>query len=314
MGGISMFLGSLRVGGRVSVQPKFSVRSFWPEIERTGATVAFLVSVMVTLVAEAPDNEHSKRCFGQLRMIGGAPLGSEIQKVFRERFGVAASGPAGFGITEANPMIVSHIGETGAPPDASGRHTPDFEVKITDSEGRECPANVPGIVKVKPLRPHVMMDGYWNNPEANAQLIVDGWFDTGDIGKFDENGFFYFVDRAKDYLRRGGENISSFEMESAFRAHPEVDEVAVHAVLSELSEDEVKVTAVLADGSSLDAVSLYTWSLERIPSFAVPRYIEFRDELPRNQVGRVLKYQLREDGVTAATWDASAAGLARRRR
>ena len=135
------------------------------------------------------------------------------------------------------------------------------------------------------------------------------WFHTGDMGKFDEDGFFYFVDRKKDYLRRRGENISSFEMESAFRQHPDIEDVAVHAVKSELTEDDVKVTAILKSGSNLAEESLCKWALDRVPYFAIPRYIEFREELPRNPVGRILKYQLRDEGCTARTWDRETSGI-----
>jgi crotonobetaine/carnitine-CoA ligase len=125
----------------------------------------------------------------------------------------------------------------------------------------------------------------------------------GDIGKFDADGWFYFVDRKKDYIRRRGENVSGFEMETAFSQHPAIAEVAVHAVLSDASEDDIKVTAVLHEGATLTEEELCIWSLDKVPYFAVPRYIEFRKTLPRNPVGRVLKFQLREEGRTPATWD-----------
>ncbi|MOA41591.1 Long-chain-fatty-acid--CoA ligase [compost metagenome] len=110
-------------------------------------------------------------------------------------------------------------------------------------------------------------------------------------------------------MRRGGENISGFEMERSFIAHPEIEEVAVHAVFSELSEDEVKVTAVLREGSTLTEEDLCRWAIDRVPYYAVPRFIEFRTSLPRSPVGRILKYQLRDDGVTPQTWDRVKANL-----
>src|SRR5262249_15151708 len=127
-------------------------------------------------------------------------------------------------------------------------------------------------------------------------------------------GFLYFVDRKKDSLRRRGENISSFEMEKTLFAHPGIRDVAVHAVPSELGEDEVKITAVLQDGTDVTEEALCRWMAERVPYFAIPRYIEFRADLPRNPVGRVLKYELREEGVTPDTWDRDAAGVTFERR
>ena len=134
------------------------------------------------------------------------------------------------------------------------------------------------------------------------------WLHSGDIGKFDDDGFFYFVDRKKDYLRRRGENISSFEMEATLKAHPLIDEVAVHAVLAD-SEDEVKATAILVKGAKLDEEELCRWCVDRMPYFAVPRFIEFRTDLPRSPLGRVLKYQLRDQGCTPETWDREDAGF-----
>lgn len=139
--------------------------------------------------------------------------------------------------------------------------------------------------------------------------MSDLWLHTGDIGRFDEDGYLFFVDRKKDYLRRGGENISSFEMETTVALHPDIGDVAVHAVLSSLSEDEVKVTAVLRPGAALTERELCLWLIDRVPYFAVPRYIEFRRELPKSPLGRILKYQLRDDGCTSCTWDRNASGI-----
>jgi crotonobetaine/carnitine-CoA ligase len=173
----------------------------------------------------------------------------------------------------------------------------------------EVPPGVVGEIVVRPLRPHVMFEGYWNRPDATVAAARNYWHHTGDLGKFDEDGYFYFVDRQKDYLRRRGENISSFEVEATLLQHPAVSEAAVHAVLSALTEDDVKATVVLRPNATLTAPEYCRWAAERLPFFAVPRYIEFRDELPKNPVGRVLKYQLRDEGVTRSTWDREQAGM-----
>jgi crotonobetaine/carnitine-CoA ligase len=136
-----------------------------------------------------------------------------------------------------------------------------------------------------------------------VDVLRNLWFHTGDLGRLDEDRFLYFVDRKKDYLRRRGENISIFELERTFVAHEAIADVAVHAVPSPQGEDDVKVTAVLQPGAELTEEELCRWAVERVPYFALPRYIEFRTDLPRNPVGRVLKYQLRDEGATAGTWD-----------
>ena len=154
-----------------------------------------------------------------------------------------------------------------------------------------------------------MFEGYWGRPADTLKVVKNLWFHTGDIGKFDKEGFFYFVDRKKDYMRRRGENISSYEMETTFRSHPALEDLAVHAVPSNMTEDDVKVTAILRPGMEISEEELCRWSIERLPYFAVPRYIEFRKELPRSPVGRILKYELRDEGVTPGTWDREQAGI-----
>lgn len=238
-----------------------------------------------------------------------SPFPRDYTTIWRERFGVELAGSNAYGLTECC-LTTHHRLDRPAPAGSSGRENDDYDVRIFDDDDNEVPVGTPGEIVVRPKRPHVMFEGYWNRPEATAALLRNLWFHTGDIGRFDADGFFYFVDRKKDYLRRRGENISSFEMETAFLAHPDIVEVAVHAVYSELAEDDVKVTAVRVVGSTLTEEELCQWSVEKLPYFAVPRYVEFRDELPKNPVGRVLKYALRDQGRTERTWDREAAGIA----
>jgi crotonobetaine/carnitine-CoA ligase len=293
---------ALMSGAKAAVYPRFSVSRFWPEIERTGATVTQILSSMIRLIAEAAPNEAQQRCVGQLRVAAGAPFPPELQEVWRERFKPQyVRGPAGYGLTECAIVTSISIDET-QPGKASGHHNDDFDVRIVDDNDNEVPAGTPGEIIVRPKHPHVMFEGYWKRPAETMKVLRNFWFHTGDIGMFDEDGFFFFLDRKKDYLRRRGENISSMEVEGVFSLHPEVREVAVHAVLADM-EDDVKVTLVLIEGASLTEEALCRWSVENLPYFAVPRFIEFRSELPKNPVGRVLKYELRDQGITEATWD-----------
>lgn len=296
-------LPALMVGGRAAVFPRFSVSRFWPELERTGATVTHILSSMVRLIAEAPDDEAAKRYYGKLRVAGGAPFPPELQEVWRERFAPQfARGPSGYGLTECALVTSVSIDEAGRPPASSGHRNDDFDVVIVDDEDRELAAGQAGEILVRPKRPHVMFEGYWRRPADTMKLLRNLWFHTGDIGMFDDDGWFYFLDRKKDYLRRRGENISSMEVEAIFSAHPAIREVAAHAVLADL-EDDLKITCVIDPASGLTEEQLCRWSIDNLPYFAVPRFIEFRDELPKNPVGRVLKYELREQGVTPTTWD-----------
>lgn len=293
---------SMMLHGSASIAPRFSLSGFWPEIERTGARMTSLLGTILSLIANAPDNEFSQRCFGQLDIVQGAPFPAELQETWKRRFGVGWSGANVFGLTEC--CMTTHLPHTEvAKPGTSGRRNDDFDVRIFDEDDGELSPGAVGEIAVRPLKRHVMFEGYWNRPDATQALMRNMWFHTGDMGMFDEDGFFHFVDRKKDYLRRRGENISSYEMETAFLQHPDVIDVAVHSVLSAIGEDDVKVTAVLAAGSTLTPEQLCLWSVDQVPYFAIPRFIEFRDELPKNPVGRVLKYVLRDEGRTENTWD-----------
>jgi crotonobetaine/carnitine-CoA ligase len=187
-------------------------------------------------------------------------------------------------------------------------------VIIVDDDENPVPDGTPGEILIRPNQPYVMFEGYWNRPADTLKVMRNQWFHSGDIGKFGENGEFYFLDRKKDYLRRRGENISSFEMERTFQNHPDIMDVAVHAVFSDVGEDDVKVTCVLQEGATLTEHDLCTWSLDQVPYFAVPRYIEFRTDLPRNPTGKILKFQLRDEGCTATTWDREKVGFEMKKR
>lgn len=306
-------LAQLLVGGRVAIYPRFSVSNFWAEIERTGANDVNLLGSMIPLLLNAPDNDAMKRCYGQIRHVGAAPFPAQLQVAWKKRFGDCSTVVPGYGLTEASLLTSAVFGEAGAP-GASGKRNEWFDVRIVDDNDVEQPVGTSGEVIVRPLQPHVMFEGYWRRPQDTLKVMGNQWFHTGDIGKFDEEGYFFFVDRKKDYLRRRGENISSFEMETAFRAHPAIQDVAVHAVPSEFTEDEVKVTAILRPDIELSEEQLCEWAIDQLPYFAVPRFIEFRAELPRNPVGRVLKYELRDEGVTRNTWDREAAGIVLKKR
>ncbi|MBB3860919.1 crotonobetaine/carnitine-CoA ligase [Novosphingobium hassiacum] len=289
---------------RAAFYTRFSLSNFWYDVERSGATVLSLLGSMHPLIAEAPDNEASQRCFGQVRVVCAAPFPKDLQEKWRTRFGTSVMGAPGYGFTEAAMMVYGPL-ETRLDFNSSGPRAEEFDVEIVDENDDPLPVGERGEIVCRPKRPNVMFSGYWNRPAETLKIMNNLWLHTGDIGMFGENGEFYFLDRKKDYLRRRGENISSFEMEATFQNHPDIMDVAVHAVFSPMGEDDVKVTAVLRDGSQLTAEDLCTWCLDKVPFFAVPRYIEFRrdKDMPRNPTGKILKYQLRDDGCTPTTWD-----------
>lgn len=309
---LCVVMGALIGGLRCAVAPKFSVSSFWNDIEEYGATHALLMASIFPLVAQAPDNDAMKRCFGRLKMIWGQPIPPAIRTIWHERFGVATVYNYAYGQTEVNRISMALPGDE--PPQGSvGRPNAEFEVVILDDQDEIAPEGQVGQIAVRPRGPNLMFEGYWNQPEQTAHVWRNLWMHTGDLGKM-VDGYLYFVDRAKDYMRSRGENVSSFEIERTFMSHPAIAEVAIHAVGKQDAEDEIKATVVLREGAPADARALCEWAIEKLPHFAVPRYVEFRAELIKNPTGRVLKYRLREEGVTDATWDRVAAGLEVRRR
>jgi crotonobetaine/carnitine-CoA ligase len=243
-----------------------------------------------------------------LRLMGAAPLPVEIDRKLKERFSIDTFSGA-FGLTEASLISWQPPGVVNKPNAAGIANREYFDVRIFDDDEREVGPNVEGEIVIRPKRPEVMFEGYWGRPDATVETSRNWWYHTGDIGKVDEESFLFFVDRKADYLRRRGENISSFEVERVLMGHGDLADVAVHAVLSEMTEDDLKITATLAAGSTLTEADLFRWCIDELPYFALPRYIEFRAELPRSPVGRVLKRDLRTEGVTDATWDADASGI-----
>lgn len=310
---INAVLGAIYNASRVAVWPRFSVTRFWDDIEQAGATHALLMATIFALVANAPDTPAMERCKGQLKMIFGVPITPAIRKIWMERFGVGIASSWAYGQTEVSRLTMALPTEN--PPEASaGRAADEFEVMIFDENDCPVPPGTVGQIVCRPRFPNVMFEGYWNRPEATAAAWRNFWMHTGDLGMLDEDGWMYFVDRAKDYLRCRGENVSSFEVERTFQMHPEVAEVAVHAVGQQTGEDEIKATIVLHAEATVDAETLCRWSIGKLPYFAVPRFIEFRAELIKNPTGRVLKYKLREQGVTSDTWDREEAGIIVRKR
>lgn len=307
-----LVLGAIVGAVRVAVWGRFSVSSFWDDIERSGATHALLMASIFSLVAHAPDSPSMRRCYRQLKMIYGQPISPPVRRVWKERFGVALVTSWSYGQTEGVRLTMAEPGDS--PPETCvGRVTDEFELMIVDAEDQPVPEGEVGEIVYRPREANVMFEGYWKRPEDTARAWRNLWMHSGDLGRL-EGGYLYFVDRAKDYLRARGENVSSFELERVFLSHPAIQEAAVHATGTQSGEDEIKLTAVLRAEATLSAHELCLWAIEKLPHFAIPRYYEFRAELIKNPTGRVLKYRLRDEGLTATTWDRESVGISIRRR
>jgi len=158
---------------------------------------------------------------------------------------------------------------------------------------------------VRPNEPSLICDGYLGMPEETVRATRNLWFHTGDLARRDADGFIYFVGRNKDTIRRRGENISAFEVEEVVEQHPDVLEAAAFGVPSELTEEDVMVAVVPLPGHTVDPAGLVAFCAERVARFAVPRYVDVVADLPKTPTEKVEKYRLREQGVTARTWDAA---------
>ncbi|WP_313808612.1 AMP-binding protein [Sphingobium sp.] len=293
-------------GASVAMLENFSTDNFWEMARKTQSTMTFLLGVVATFLMKQPpspdDRNHTLRKAMMVPFTDDAPA-------FRERFGVDIY--TIFNMTEISSPIVSEANPVKR--GTCGKVRPGAEVRLVDDRDCEVPIGEIGEMLVRTDRPWAMCSGYNNNPEATAKSWMNGWFHTGDAFRRDADGYFYFVDRVKDAIRRRGENISSFEVEVELCAHPDVRECAAIGVPSEFSEDEVMVILAPVPGRTIDLAPLAEFLIERMPYFMVPRYFRVLDELPKTPSAKVLKSDLRRDGVTPDTWDREAAGIRVRR-
>ncbi len=289
-------------GGSIALYESFKTDTFWDTIRETQASVCILMGVMLPFLLKVPpgagDTSHPLR-------IGMIVPWGEDALAFAERFGVDLY--TVFNMTELSSPIVSEAN----PPKlgVAGRVRAGFEVRIVDDHDCEVPIGEVGELIIRADRPWALCSGYYNNPEATAKAWRNGWFHTGDAFRKDEDGYYYFVDRLKDAIRRRGENISSFEVEAEVLTHPAVREAAAIPVPNELSEDEVMVCVSLTPGATLKPEALLEYLVPRMAHFMVPRFIRILDELPKTSTQKIQKTVLRDQGVTDDTWDREAAGI-----
>lgn len=296
---------ALAADGAAVVEPAFSATTFMPRAAETGATVVLGMGAMAMAIMARPPSDKDKA--HSIRLAVWIPLAEAVEKKFSARFGVDALSEA-IGQTECGPTALGVLGgerRIGS----CGRPIPGMQIRLVDADDNEVPVGEVGEITVRPDKPHMMFQGYWNNPKATADGWQNLWHHTGDNARFDKDGFLYFVDRKKDSVRRKGENISSIELEQAIMKYPGIVQVAVHAVPSALTEDDIKACIVPAGGTTPEIKGLFDFFKKALPYYAVPRYVEFFKELPANPHGRVQKFVLRERGVTAETIDFEALGL-----
>ena len=294
---INTFFQALLIGATEVVEPRFSVSDFWPSMQRTGATVTYLLGAMVPMLlgrAPSPD-ERSHRV--RVMLAPGVP--AHLHVAFHDRTGIRCVD--GFGSTETNFVIGGTAAERV--PNRMGRLAPDIAARVIDDRGNACAHGTAGELTLKADDPLAFSSGYFASLEKTAEAWRDGWFHTGDRVIRYGDGRIAFVDRLKDVIRRRGENIASYEVEQALATHPAVEASAVYPVPSSLAEDEVMAAIVLKSGHGATPADIAAHCAHLLPRYAIPRYIAVLPELPRTENGKVRKFELRARGVTADTWD-----------
>jgi crotonobetaine/carnitine-CoA ligase len=291
---------ALIAGARFVLHTKFSATRWTRWIRESGATVTNLVGVMSDFLWKQPpaadDGDNELRC------VWAVPNPTSVAAEFKQRFGIAEL-VENFGLTEISMPILTPYG-VPRPPGAAGLAVSDwFDVRLVDPEtDEEVPDGTVGELVVRPRIPWTTCLGYYGMPEKTAEALRNCWFHTGDGLRKDSEGWFFFVDRLKDAIRRRGENISSYEVEQALLGHPDVAECAVVGVPADgmASEDEVLAAIVAAPGVTIDPARLWEYCDTKMPAFAVPRYLRVVEELPMTPSGKLQKAPLRALGVDGA--------------
>ena len=287
--------------GRFVVREAFSTRDFWPEVRRFKCTASLLIGTTMSFVASLPPSPDDRS--HPLRYVLMAPLPADPD-AFMRRYNVKICSV--FNMTEISCPIWTRWQLHGK---SCGRLREGYAVRIVDAHDEEVPAGTVGEIVVRADQPWMLNAGYYRMPEKTVEAWRNGWFHTGDAGYVDGDGFYYFVDRQKDAIRRRGENISSMELEALVNDCPGVQESAAVGVPSEHGEDEVKVVVTVRPGSDFEPRKLIEYLIPRVPRFMVPRYVEVLDALPKTPTEKVRKQLLRDSGINENTWDREQAGI-----
>lgn len=296
---------ALVAGASAVIRRKFSASRWIDHVRDSGVTVTNFVGVMMDFAWKQTPREDDLD--NRLRCIYAAPIASTIAPDFQKRYGIETFVNA-FGLTETSAPIISPY-NVEIPAGAAGLQASDwFDIRLVDPEtDREVPIGEVGELVVRPKVPFICSMGYYGMPDKTVEAWRNLWFHTGDALRRDEDGWYYFVDRYKDALRRRGENISSYEVEQVVLGHPAVHECAVIGVPADIEAGEDEVLAAIVVTEPVDPAALLEFCDGRIPAFARPRFIRTIDELPKTPSEKVRKSVLREQGVTPDTFDAERA-------
>jgi crotonobetaine/carnitine-CoA ligase len=293
---------ALVTGASIVCEERFSASRYFDRLAAAQATVTYLLGAMVPMLLARDPVPAERGHAARIALAPGVP--ERFHAAFAERTGIALL--EGYGSTETNFALGGTLAEQR--PGAMGRAAPEFEAMVADEHDAPVPDGQPGELLLRARQPYAIATGYFGMPDKTVEAWRNLWFHTGDRVLRDADGYYRFLDRMKDAIRRRGENISSYEVEQVLLAHPAVATAAVYAVQSELAEDEVMAALVCRPGCEIAPAALLDFCQPRMPYFAVPRYVRVLDDLPRTENGKVRKFRLREEGITGDTWDRDAAG------
>lgn len=289
------------VGGTHVLVPAFDVEAVLDVIERHRVTGMTLVPAMLQAIVDHPQTKHHDVSSIECILYGASPISEELLVRAVETFPSAGFFQA-YGMTELAGLatLLRPADHRAGRFKSAGRPLPHTEVRVIDSGGEEVERGAIGEVEVRGAN---VMQGYWNCPDQTAAAIVDGWMRTGDVGHMDEDGYLYVVDRMKDMIITGGENVYSIEVENSLSSHPAVRECAVIGLPDDQWGERVHAVVVLHDGAGTSADQLRDYVKESIAGYKAPRSVEFIDALPRTPTGKVLKRELRDRSLDSRQLD-----------
>jgi long-chain acyl-CoA synthetase len=291
----SILVANLAAGGKLVLMHKWDAERALELIERERVTTFGGVPAMVWQVLQSPSFESRDVSSVQSIGYGGAPAAPELVRRMEQLF-PGRTPSNGYGLTETSSVTTMNAGvDYQQKPDSVGVPVAVVDVRVVDPDGNDVPTGDVGELWIQ--GPNVVK-GYWGLPEATEQTFGGGWLKSGDLARVDDEGFVYIVDRAKDMVIRGGENVYCVEVEGVLFEHPEIADAAVIGVPHQVLGEEVGAAIVRAPGSSLTADDVRAHVASRLAGFKVPAHVFFRDEpLPRNPAGKVLKRELRDELV-----------------
>jgi crotonobetaine/carnitine-CoA ligase len=279
---------SLHCGGTGCLQLRFSASKFWAECARDDATYAFLLGPVAALVdKETPVDAVPEHRVKSIYCLPSPPNREEWERKFRTRIL-----RQGWAMTEIFPCVMQQHQVDGVPEDSIGWPVGWFDYGVVDTKDNMVPPGEVGELVFRCKVPYGMFSGYYKDAETTADAFRNFWFHTGDAASYDENGWLRFRGRMKDRIRRRGEMVTAAEVEYVALMHDFVREAACYGVPAELGEEDVKLDCILSE--PVDAADFHQWLTANLPKFAIPRYIEFRDEFPKTPSLRVEKYKLKE--------------------